>query len=78
MNWEEYAACHDNPTPFMDDFNEEAMHTCWNRCPVRIQCLKAALACEKQTPNLLHMATIRGGYTPEERYIMLRHELEPN
>lgn len=71
--WESRAACAGDHERFWEDFDQEALNICWNRCPVRIDCLKAALTIEREQPNMYHFATIRGGYTPHERYIMIRH-----
>lgn len=46
------------------DRDRQALKVCWEECPVRRECLKDALE-----QGLEH--TIRGGYLPSEREIML-------
>lgn len=41
-------------------------------CPVRQECLDAALAEEAHLPSVLYKATIRGGLTAEERDDLVR------
>lgn len=48
-----------------DRRNEEAVKICWTQCPVRQECLRDAL-------NQGLEYTVRGGYTPAEREIILK------
>lgn len=68
-DWESAAACREiGPGPWDDDSDHRATarHICWHRCPVRQQCLEAALL-EEDRDRIEHRAGIRGGLTARER-----------
>ena len=50
--WESRAACVGDHERFWEDFDQEALNTCWNRCTVRLDCLKAALTVEREHPKM--------------------------
>lgn len=78
VDWRERAACAGLPLNLADEmFNpvqvakqkdSPGMEYCWQRCPVRTECLDDAI--ETEPNNGIH--GIRGGYTEEERRTMYR------
>lgn len=73
--WEDYAACYGNHEPFMDDDNAEAINICWTRCRVRPQCLLDAIRSESGAIDRSYLGTIRGGFTPLERWRIIKYEV---
>jgi hypothetical protein len=69
-SWAAHAACRDKTDLFFsDDLRDiaKALHLCWEKCPVREECLADALTWPRSMDK-----GIRGGLLDEERYGMDR------
>lgn len=76
-DWQELGACWNtmDESFFAPEFEGQlvAADTCYSKCPVRLQCLKAGLGLDKKrTPQ---GSGVWGGYTPDQR-VMIRKRLK--
>ncbi|MGK3107920.1 WhiB family transcriptional regulator [Streptomyces sp. WAC05858] len=76
--WEKAALCATadpdvfSPDDYRGETVQEAKAIC-DRCPVRAQCLAAAMAEEGKAPAAMR-GSIRGGHTPAERAAIYRRQ----